>query len=138
MMCLISSRADLALKSQCVMSSAPANEIDTQFSVSVQCLLRGDSHCVLLWRRFHRDPSRNVPVVPDCSFLTPRGPLFVVILLLLSDQDRTPLACPAPLSSALHPHQCDPCCWLESRPGWILSSLLSSRNSCQCSGQCLW
>ena len=29
---LISSRADLALKSQCVMSSAPADEIDTQFN----------------------------------------------------------------------------------------------------------
>ena len=33
MTCLISSRADLTLKSQCVMSSAPADEIDTQFNV---------------------------------------------------------------------------------------------------------
>ena len=32
-MCLISSRADLTLKSQCVMSSAPADEIETQFNV---------------------------------------------------------------------------------------------------------
>ena len=30
--CLISSRADLTLKSQCVMPSAPADEIDTQFN----------------------------------------------------------------------------------------------------------
>ena len=47
---------DITLKSQCVISSAPADEIDTQFSVldncnphcflarAVQCLLRGDSH----------------------------------------------------------------------------------------------
>ena len=74
MMCLISSRANLALKSQCVMSSAPADEVDTQFNVlfstcaiahrfltvRVQCLLRGDSNCVLLWRCFPEDPARNV------------------------------------------------------------------------------
>ena len=29
-------------------------------AVSVHCLLRGGSNCVFLWRRFHRDPSRNV------------------------------------------------------------------------------
>ena len=39
--------------------------------VSVRCLSRGDSNCVLLWRRFPRDPSRNV--------------LFSGALLLISD-----------------------------------------------------
>ena len=31
--CLIPSRADLTLKSQCVVSGAPTDEIDTQFNV---------------------------------------------------------------------------------------------------------
>ena len=73
-MCLISSRADLALKSQCVMPSALADEIDTQFkvlfstfatthcvlAVSVQCLLSGNRNWVLQERRFPRDFPWNV------------------------------------------------------------------------------
>ena len=56
------------------MSSAPADEIDTQFpcvvldtrdphrflAVSVQCLLRVDSNCAFLRRHLLQDPSRNV------------------------------------------------------------------------------
>ena len=63
MMCQMSSRARLSRKSQFVMSSAPADEIDTQlnelfkmFAIlmvfltgPVRCLLRGDSYRVILW-----------------------------------------------------------------------------------------
>ena len=37
-----------------------------------------------------------------------------------------------------HLHQCDLCCLLEPRPGWVLFSFLSSRLACRCSGRCLW
>ena len=51
-------------------------------AVSVQCLLRGDSNCVLLWRRFPEDPSRNV--------------LFSGARLLISDCTWLPLRCDPP------------------------------------------
>ena len=116
MMCLISSRAGLPLKSQCVMSSAPPDEIDTQFSALFS------TFAILIV--FSRDPSSAscvvtatagpwgvvfpksllgtcCSVVPDCSTLTARGSLFVVILLLSSDPDG--LGSLALSSSALSP-----------------------------------
>ena len=51
-------------------------------TVSVQCLLRGDSNCLFLWRRFPWDPSRNV--------------LFSGARLLISDFTWFSLRCDPP------------------------------------------
>ena len=113
-MCLISSLVGLVLKSQCVMSSAPTDEIGSQFNVLFSTL------AILIV--FSRDPSSAscvvaatvrscgavfpkillgtcCSVVLDGSSLTSRGSLFVVILLLLSDPDGP--GCSALFSSAL-------------------------------------
>ena len=70
MMCHISSRAGLTLKSQFVMSSAPAyptqrvaldvRDSHSFLTGSVQGLLRGDGFCVTLWGRLPQYPSRDV------------------------------------------------------------------------------
>ena len=50
--------------------------------VSAQCLLCGNSNCALLWRRFPKDPSRNV--------------LFRGVQLLVSDFTRFPFGRDSP------------------------------------------
>ena len=100
MMCLISSRADLTLKSQCVMSSVPAEEFEPS---SMHCSRPFATLIV-----FSRYPSMASCVVTAtgcsdsvvflevllgtccsvslvCASLTSRGSLFVVILLLLCE-----------------------------------------------------
>ena len=74
MVCLISSRADFTLKSQCVMSSAPADKIDTQFNALFS------TFAILIV--FSRDPSSASCVVTAtaCS----RGVVFPKILLGMS------------------------------------------------------
>ena len=148
MMCLISSRADLTLKSQSVMSSAPVNEIDTLFNVlfskfailivfsrapsSASCVVRATAcSCGVVFPEILLGTCCSVAL--DCSSLTSRGSLFVVILLVLSHPDGLGVSCHC---FRLH---CLPLIVLfESRPGWVLSSLLSSRRSCPCSDQCWW
>ena len=151
-MCLISSRADLALMSQCVMSSTSADEIGTQFNVllstfatlsvlsrypsSASCMVTaaGCSDSVA-FPRFFFGTCCSVTLV--CPSLTSRGSLFVVILLVLSDPTNSGvrscfrLRC---LLSSPHHHQCHRCCMLGSHPALVLSSFLSSRRPCQCSG----
>ena len=144
-----SSRADLTLKSPCVMSSAPADQIGTRFNVLFSTFAifivfsryPSSTCCVLWWRRFPKNPSRTL--------------LFCGARLLISDftwfplrcdppslSDPDGLGCPALFSSALSPlsqhhRQCRRRCLLESHPAWVLSSLLPSRRQCQCSGHCL-
>ena len=116
MMCLISSRADLTLNLQCVMSNALADEIDTQFYVlfstfailivfsrypsSASCVVTATAcSCGVVFPEIILGTCCSV--VLDCSSLTSRGPLFVVILLLPYDPDG--LGCPALFSYALSP-----------------------------------
>ena len=54
----------------------------------VWCLLRGDGHGMLLWRRFPQNPPQTCcSMTVGCSSRTSRGSLLVVILLLPSDRD---------------------------------------------------
>ena len=154
MMCLISSRADLALKSHSVMSSAPADETDTQFNElfstlailivfsrhlsSASCVVTATADGVVFPEILL---GTCCPAVLDCSPLKTRGSLFVVILRLLSGANE--LGCLALVSiCTVFPHRniatdvilaaCS-----KSHPGWVLSSPLSSRRQCWCSGRCL-
>ena len=67
--------------------------------------------------------------------MTSRGPLFVVILLLLSGPDE--LGCPAPFPSSQHHHQDHLCLLFEQRPVQVPFLPLSSRHPCRCSSRCL-
>ena len=153
--CLISSRADHAIVTmrhvecsgrrkrhpvQCV--ALDIRDPHRFLTVSVQCLLRGDSNCAFLRRPFPQDLSWNVLfsvarlLISDFTWFSLRGDPP-----LLSDPDG--LGCRALFSSTLstllrHCHQCAHCCLLVSRPGWVLSQFLSSCRSCWCSDQCLW
>ena len=153
MMCLISSRADLTLESQCVMSSALADdEIDIQFIV-----LFSTFAILVVFSRYPSSASCVVTatacsdgvvfleillgtfcsVMLVCSSLTSRGSLFVVILLLLSDPDEH--GCLARFSSALLHRNIATNVILAAcssrNLGW--SSLLPSRRQRLCSGRCL-
>ena len=115
MICLMSSRADLTLKSQCVMSSAPADELDTQLFLNI------------------RDPHRSLTVsgaavpeillgtccsvVLDCSSLASCGSLFVGC-------PSTVLVCTVSPHRDIATNVFLAACF-ESRPGWG-----------RCSGQC--
>ena len=144
MMCLISSvptHAEVA----CVLSSAPADDIDTKLyvlfstiaihrhlTVPVHCLLRG----ALFTRRFPEYPPRNV--------------LSSGARLLVSDFTWFPLRCDPPSAvwvlycSHLHrlPHR-DIATYtiLAACSSHVLCGIcphFSSRHLRRCSGQCLW
>ena len=76
-------------------------DLNCFLAVSVQCLLRRNLNWVLRQRCFFLEILLGTccSVVPDCSSLTSRASLFVVILLLLSDPDE--LGCSTLFSSAL-------------------------------------
>ena len=103
------SRADLTLKPQCLMSSAPADEIDSQFSTfttlivfsrypsNASCMVTAmGCSCGVVFLDLLLGTCCSVVLV--CASLTSRGSLFVAILLLLSDSDA--LECSALFSSA--------------------------------------
>ena len=137
MMCLISSRAQVAVL------SAPVEEIDTQFSVlfstfailivfsryasSAFCVVTATARsCVAVFPNTFLLTCYSVVI--GCSSPTSRGSLFFVILLLLSGA--VELGCPPcshlhRLCSTRHRHQHDPRCLLESRPVQVLPSLTS-------------
>ena len=113
-MCLISSRANLTLKSHnspCRVlqptKSTPnsmccyrrSRSLSLFLTVSVQCLLCGNRNSVLGQASFTPEILLGTccSVMLVCSSLTSRGSLFVVILLLLSDQ----YGCSALFSPAL-------------------------------------
>ena len=78
MTCLISSRADLTLKSQCVMPSAPADEIDTQFNV-----LFSTFAILIVFSRY--PPSALTATARSCGEYPSRNVLFSGARLLVSD-----------------------------------------------------
>ena len=146
--CLVSSRADLTLKSQCVRHVECAcrrNRHPDQCIVlnfcdphcvltgNVQYLLRGDRHSLFVRRRLSQDPPRNV--------------LFGGVRSLISDFTWVTLRCDP--SSAVRPselhcsrlpssrrrHQHDPHRLLESR---LVRDQPSPLSSCRCSSQRLW
>ena len=148
MMCLISSRAGLSLKSQFVMSSAPADEIDTQFNelFSMFGTLTACSRepfgasCVVL----PHDPAESSSLTSSSGRADRQrliahpllpvvlSPLFVVILLLLSGPDG--FKCSAPLSSALSSSVVSS----SLVSSLLLGSSLSSHHSCRRPVQSLW
>ena len=92
MMCLISSHADLTLKSQrVVMSSAPADE-STPRSMCYSRSLSSTS-CVVTARScgavFPRDPSMDT-VVLGCSSLTSCGSVRATVSFLIRKEKRSP------------------------------------------------
>ena len=150
MMRLISSRADLTLKSECVISSDP-DDIDTQFNVlfSAFAILNvfsrypSSASCVVTATACSRDVVSPEILLGTCrsvvlgrSSLTSRGSLFVVILRLLSDPSKLRVtSVRSRLPSSRHRHQHDPHHLLESRLVRVHSLPLSS---CQCSSQRSW
>ena len=116
MICLISSRADLTLKSHCAMSRTPAVEVDTQFNVLFSTFATlyvfswypSIASCVVTATGYSDSTVFFEILLGTCcsvtlvfASLTSRSSLFVVIILLLSDLDE--LGCSALFSSALSP-----------------------------------
>ena len=129
---LISPRADLTLKSQCVTSSAPIDETDTQFNGFSTFAILAFSRCLFGASCEVTATACSGGVVFSeillgkcCSLVLIRtslsscGPLFVAILSLMSDPDE--LGCPA-----LFPHTTS---WPRSSPSCAGPFLLSRQSS---------